>query len=128
MSDYRKFEGIGDPLSFIFAPQNANIPWMEFVVSITAIVAHYYGFVGFPNGTTTDLMSMSRDGLMPKKFAEIHPKYKTPSFATIITGVAVGLPILFTDKTFILDFTSIGTIFAFVLVNGGILLMPQKEK
>jgi hypothetical protein len=61
-------------------------------------------------------------------FAGINPKYKTPSFATIITGVAVGLPILFTDKTFILDFTSIGTIFAFVLVNGGILLMPQKEK
>lgn len=73
-------------------------------------------------------MSMSRDGLMPKKFAEIHPKYKTPNFATIMTGIAVGVPILFTDKTFILDFTSIGTIFAFVLVNGGILLMPQKEK
>ena len=73
-------------------------------------------------------MSISRDGLMPKKFAEIHPKYKTPSFATIITGVAVGLPILFTDKSFILDFTSIGTIFAFVLVNGGILLMPAREK
>jgi amino acid transporter len=65
---------------------------------------------------------------LPKKFAEVHPKYKTPSFATIITGVAVGLPILFTDKSFILDFTSIGTIFAFVLVNGGILLMPAREK
>ena len=126
--DYRKFEGIGDPLSFIFAPQNANIPWMEFVVSITAIVAITTVLLVFQMGQPRIWMSMSRDGLMPKKFAEIHPKYKTPSFATIITGVAVGLPILFTDKTFILDFTSIGTIFAFVLVNGGILLMPQKEK
>lgn len=126
--DYRKFEGIGDPLAFIFAPENGNLPWMEFVVSITAIVAITTVLLVFQMGQPRIWYAMSRDGLMPKKFSEIHPKYKTPSFATIITGIAVGLPILFTDKTFILDFTSIGTIFAFVLVNGGILLMPQKEK
>lgn len=126
--DYRKFEGIGDPLSFIFAPQNGNIPWMEFVVSVTAIVAITTVLLVFQMGQPRIWMSMSRDGLLPKKFAEVHPQYKTPSFSTIITGVAVGLPILFTDKSFILDFTSIGTIFAFVLVNGGILLMPAREK
>lgn len=126
--DYRKFEGIGDPLSFIFAPQNGNIPWMEFVVSVTAIIAITTVLLVFQMGQPRIWMSMSRDGLLPKKFAEVHPKYKTPSFATIITGLAVGLPILFTDKSFILDFTSIGTIFAFVLVNGGILLMPAREK
>ena len=53
--DYRKFEGIGDPLSFIFAPQNANIPWMEFVVSVNCHCCDYYGFIGFPNGTTKNL-------------------------------------------------------------------------
>ena len=126
--DYRKFEGIGDPLSFIFAPQNGNIPWMEFIVSVTAIIAITTVLLVFQMGQPRIWMSMSRDGLLPKKFAEVHPKYKTPSFSTIITGVAVGLPILFTDKSFILDFTSIGTIFAFVLVNGGILLMPAREK
>ena len=126
--DYRKFEGVGDPLSFIFAPQNGNIPWMEFVVSVTAIIAITTVLLVFQMGQPRIWMSMSRDGLLPKKFAEVHPKYKTPSFSTIITGVAVGLPILFTDKSFILDFTSIGTIFAFVLVNGGILLMPAREK
>jgi amino acid transporter len=73
-------------------------------------------------------MSMSRDGLMPPVFQKIHPKYKTPSFATIITGLVVGLPILFTDKTFVLDFTSIATLFAFVLVCGGVLLIPRREK
>src|SRR5690606_23382953 len=72
--------------------------------------------------------AMSRDGLMPKKFMEIHPKHKTPAFATIVTGIVVGIPILFTDKSFILDFTSIGTIFAFVLVCGGVLLLPAKQK
>lgn len=126
--DYRKFEGVGDPLSFIFAPQNGNIPWMEFIVSVTAIIAITTVLLVFQMGQPRIWMSMSRDGLLPKKFAELHPKYKTPSFSTIITGVAVGLPILFTDKSFILDFTSIGTIFAFVLVNGGILLMPAREK
>jgi amino acid transporter len=82
----------------------------------------------FQMGQPRIWMSMSRDGLLPNKFQEIHPKYKTPSFATKITGLLVGVPILFTDKTFVLDFTSIGTLFAFVLVCGGVLLIPRKEK
>jgi len=71
---------------------------------------------------------MSRDGLLPAVFQKIHPKFKTPSFSTVVTGMVVGLPILFTDKTFVLDFTSIATLFAFVLVCGGVLLIPAKEK
>lgn len=126
--DYRKFDGIGDPLAFIFAPENANIPWMEIVVSVTAIIAITTVLLVFQMGQPRIWYAMSRDGLLPKQFTRIHPKFKTPSFATIVTGIAVGLPILFTDKSFILDFTSIGTIFAFVLVNGGILMMPRKEK
>jgi len=74
-------------------------------------------------------MTMSRDGLMPEKFSKIHPKYKTPGFATIITGIVVGLPIFFTDENFVLDFTSIGTLFAFVLVCGGVLVLsPQSAE
>lgn len=73
-------------------------------------------------------MSMSRDGLLPPVFQKIHHKFKTPSFSTIVTGLVVGIPILFTDKTFVLDFTSIATLFAFVLVCGGVLLIPAKEK
>jgi amino acid transporter len=71
---------------------------------------------------------MSRDGLLPPRFEKIHPKYQTPSFSTIITGLVVGVPLLFTDKVFVLDFTSIATLFAFVLVCGGVLLIPRKEK
>ena len=73
-------------------------------------------------------MSMSRDGLLPPVFQRIHDRFKTPSFATIVTGLVVGIPILFTDKSFVLDFTSIATLFAFVLVCGGVLLIPRKEK
>jgi amino acid transporter len=72
---------------------------------------------------------MSRDGLLPEKFSSIHPKYKTPAFATIVTGLVVGIPLFFTNEKFVLDFTSIGTLFAFVLVCGGVLTLPiVKEK
>lgn len=128
MVDYRRFEGIGDPLAFIFEKTNANVAWMEFVVSLGAIVAITTVLLVFQMGQPRIWYAMSRDGLMPKKFLTIHPKHKTPSFATIITGIVVGVPILFTDKSFILDFTSIGTIFAFVLVCGGVLMLPAKEK
>lgn len=128
MVDYRKFDGVGDPLAFIFEKSNANVAWMEFVVSLAAIIAITTVLLVFQMGQPRIWYAMSRDGLMPKKFMEIHPKYKTPSFATIITGIVVGVPILFTDKSFILDFTSIGTIFAFVLVCGGVLMLPAKEK
>lgn len=128
MVDYTKFDGVGDPLSFIFAKGNADIPWMEFTVSLAAVIAITTVLLVFQMGQPRIWMSMSRDGLLPKKFQEINPKTKTPSFATIATGIVVGIPILFTDKTFILDFTSIGTIFAFVLVCGGVLMMPKREK
>ena len=126
--NYRNFQGVGDPLAFIFEPQNLNVGWMQFVVAIIAVVAMTSVLLVFQMGQPRMWMTMSRDGLMPPAFQKIHPKFKTPSFATIITGLVVGIPILFTDKTFVLDFTSIATLFAFVLVCGGVLLIPSKEK
>jgi basic amino acid/polyamine antiporter, APA family len=73
-------------------------------------------------------MSMSRDGLLPKKFQTIHPKYQTPSFATIITGILVAIPALFMQSNFMTNMTSIGTLFAFVLVSGGVLMLPRIAK
>lgn len=125
---YSKFDGVGDPLAFIFEEQNLNVGWMQFFVAIAAVIAMTSVLLVFQMGQPRIWMSMSRDGLLPPVFQKIHPKFKTPSFATIITGLVVGLPILFTDKTFVLDFTSIATLFAFVLVCGGVLLIPAKEK
>lgn len=126
--NYQKFDGVGDPLAFIFEKDNLNVGWMQFFVSIAAVVAMTSVLLVFQMGQPRIWMSMSRDGLMPPVFQKIHSKYKTPSFATIVTGLVVGLPILFTDKTFVLDFTSIATLFAFVLVCGGVLLIPRREK
>jgi APA family basic amino acid/polyamine antiporter len=126
--NYRNFDGVGDPLAFIFEKQNLDIPWMQVLVSICAVIAMTSVLLVFQMGQPRMWMSMSRDGLMPPAFQKIHKKFKTPSFATIITGLVVGIPILFTDKTFVLDFTSIATLFAFVLVCGGVLLIPRREK
>jgi basic amino acid/polyamine antiporter, APA family len=101
---------------------------MLFIVSIAAVVAMTSVLLVFQMGQPRIWMTMSRDGLMPKKFAEIHPKYKTPGFATIVTGLVVGLPIFFTDEKLVLDFTSIGTLFAFVLVCGGVLILTSKKE
>lgn len=125
---YSKFEGIGDPLAFIFEESNLNISWMVILVAFCAVIAMTSVLLVFQMGQPRIWMSMSRDGLLPPAFQKIHPKYHTPSFATKVTGLVVGIPILFTDKTFVLDFTSIGTLFAFVLVCGGVLVLPPKEK
>jgi amino acid transporter len=71
---------------------------------------------------------MSRDGLLPPAFSNISPRFKTPGFATIITGLLVGIPVLFVDDKLMTDLTSIGTLFAFVLVCGGVLYLPKLVK
>ena len=124
--NYTKFNNVGDPLAKIF--EDTNVGWMQFLVSLAAVVAMTSVLLVFQMGQPRIWMSMSRDGLLPPVFQQIHPKFKTPSFSTIVTGLIVGIPILFTDKVFVLDFTSIATLFAFVLVCGGILLIPRKEK
>ena len=121
-----EYLGVNDPLAEIFKMK--GIKWMLWIVSIAAVIAMTSVLLVFQMGQPRIWMTMSRDGLMPKKFAEVHPRFKTPGFATIVTGLVVGIPILFTNEKFILDFTSIGTLFAFVLVCGGVLVLPRKEK
>jgi amino acid transporter len=127
-ANYQKFGDVSDPLAFIFEKENLNVGWMQLLVSICAVIAMTSVLLVFQMGQPRIWMSISRDGLLPPVFQKTHSKFKTPSFATIVTGLVVGVPILFTDKTFVLDFTSIATLFAFVLVCGGVLLIPRKEK
>ena len=117
--------GVSDPLAEVFKIR--EVKWMLYIVSVVAVVAMTSVLLVFQMGQPRIWMSMSRDGLMPKRFASIHPKYKTPGFATIVTGLVVGIPLFFTDEKFVLDFTSIGTLFAFVLVCGGVLMLPPKQ-
>ena len=115
---------VGEPLAFVFA--QINLPKMTFIISISAVVAMASVLLVFQMGQPRIWLSMSRDGLLPKRFSKIHPKYKTPSFATIVVGFVVAIPALFMNLTMVTDLCSIGTLFAFVLVCGGVLVLQNK--
>jgi amino acid transporter len=117
---------VNDPLAFVFQAVHQN--WIGYIISVSAVVATTSVLLVFQIGQPRIWMSMSRDGLLPKRFSKIHPRFKTPSFATIITGILVGVPALFLNLTVVTDLTSIGTLFAFILVCGGVLLLPPQEK
>jgi APA family basic amino acid/polyamine antiporter len=114
---------VGDPLAYVFGL--LNIKWMAAVIGVSAIVAMASVLLVFQLGQPRIWMSMSRDGLLPKKFSTIHPKYKTPSYATIVTGFVVAIPALFMNLTMVTDLCSIGTLFAFVLVCAGVLKLEM---
>ncbi len=115
---------VDDPLAFVF--ERVGLTEISYIISISAVIATASVLLVFQMGQPRIWMSMSRDGLLPKKFSRIHPKFKTPSFATIITGIIVGVPALFLDLSIVTDLTSIGTLFAFVLVCGGVLTLPPQ--
>ena len=115
---------VGDPLAFVF--DEIHLPKMAGIISISAVVAMASVLLVFQMGQPRIWMSMSRDGLLPKRFSKVHPKYKTPSFATIVVGFVVAIPALFMNLTMVTDLCSIGTLFAFVLVCGGVLVLQNK--
>lgn len=136
MVSYSKLN-VGDPLAYVFGqikPGSAQVVhtgtfgWVRdhftsvlaMIISVGAVIATASVLLVFQLGQPRIWMSMSRDGLLPPVFARIHPKYKTPSFSTILTGVVVGVPALFLNLNEVVNLTSVGTLFAFVLVCGGI--------
>lgn len=126
MVSYAEFNNVADPLAYVF--EKIDLSKVGFFISVSAVVAATSVLLVFQIGQPRIWMSMSRDGLMPKRFGKIHPRFQTPGFSTIVTGIIVAIPSLFVDSAIMTDLTSIGTLFAFVLVCGGVLLLPRKEK
>jgi amino acid transporter len=119
-----KHLNVGDPLAFIF---KERLPWLSGVIALSAIFAVAGVFMVFQLGQPRIWMSMSRDGLLPPIFARIHPKHRTPSFSTVVTGLLVAIPALFMNLKEVVDLSSIGTLFAFVLVCGGVLVLENSK-
>lgn len=124
MVSYKELQ-VGDPLAFVF--ERAGLTKVSYIISISAVVATASVLLVFQMGQPRIWMSMSRDGLLPKVFSTIHPKFKTPYFATIVTGFFVAIPALFMNLTEVTDLTSIGTLFAFALVCTGVLVLPRES-
>jgi len=115
-----------EPLTM--AMKYATMPnWMVGVVAFGSVVAHTAVLLVFQLGQPRIFFAMSRDGLLPPFFAKVHPKFKTPHVGTIITGVGVGVTAMFTSLDAMVDLTNIGTLFAFILVCFGIMILRIKD-
>lgn len=119
-----KLLNVGDPLAMVF--DNKGLKWLAGIVAVSAVFATASVLLVFQLGQPRIWMSMSRDGLLPKIFSRIHPRFGTPSFSTILTGCAVAIPALFLNLDVVIALTSIGTLFAFVLVCGGVLVLQNQ--
>lgn len=120
MVSYKELN-VSEPLAFVF--NKVGISWLAGVIAASAVVATASVILVFQLGQPRIWLSMSRDGLLPKQFSKIHPKFGTPSFATIVAGIAVAVPSLFANMDLMVDLTSIGTLFAFLLVAAGVMKM-----
>ncbi len=115
-----------EPLTL--ALQYANIKGLAiFVVALGSVIAHLAVLFVFQLGQPRILFSMARDGLLPRAFAGVHNNFRTPWFSTIVTGAAVGTAALFTSLDEMVDLTNIGTLFAFILVSAGIIVLRYKH-
>ena len=97
------------------------------IVSLGAVIAMSSVLLVFQLGQPRIFMSMARDGLLPPFFARVHPRFKTPYIGTIITGTFVASFAAFANIAEVVDLTNIGTLFAFVLVSAGVIVLRRVE-
>jgi APA family basic amino acid/polyamine antiporter len=125
MIPFRELTGVADPLanalSFVHQDWAAGLLAFGAVIAMTAVL------LVFQLGQPRILMAMSRDGLLGRSFSRIHPKYRTPHVTTILTGIFVALFAAVANIDEIVQLTNIGTLFAFVLVCTGILVLRYRE-
>jgi basic amino acid/polyamine antiporter, APA family len=116
-----------EPLTMALNHVAPNAKWASAIVAFGSVVAHTAVLLVFQLGQPRIFFSMARDGLLPPVFARVHPRFKTPHVTTILTGVIVGgfAAIMSIDE--MVDLTNIGTLFAFVLVCVGIIILRHKE-
>lgn len=115
----------GDPLAFVF--QKIGMPGASTAFAFGAVVAMTAVLLVFQLGQTRIFMVMARDGLLPRVFSKVHPKFHTPHISTWVTGffVATMCSILTPDQA--IGLCNIGTLFAFILVSIGVIVLRFRE-
>src|SRR5947208_5965523 len=105
----------------------ASKPWAQALVSAGALAGMTSVLLVFQLGQPRIFMAMARDGLLPQYFARIHARFRTPYITTIWTGIIVGGVAMLTDIGSLSDLTNIGTLFAFVLVCLGVIMLRRSD-
>jgi len=104
-----------------------GLHWVRLFVLIGALMGMISSILVFQLGQARVWFSMSRDGLLPKVFSNVHPIYRTPAFSTWVAGLVVGIPAGLLDIGTVSNLSNIGTLFAFVLVSIGVLILRYRE-
>ena len=105
-----------------------KLHWVRLAVLFGAILGMISSLLVFQLGQARVWFAMSRDGLLPKVFGHVHPRFRTPDVATWVAGFVVGIPAGLLDIGTLADLSNIGTLFAFALVAGGVLILRYREK
>jgi len=132
MTGIAPWRTLGTPEPMITALAQANGPpalinASRFIVALGAVVAMGSVLLVFQLGQPRIFFSMARDGLLPPAFSRVHPRYRTPYFGTILTGIFVATFAAFANIAEVVDLTNIGTLFAFVLVSVGVIVLRRLE-
>lgn len=126
MTGLKKYTAFaGDPAPIATAIAVINKPWLEALISAGALAGSTSVLLVFQLGQPRIFMAMARDGLLPPYFSKIHPRFRTPHTTTIWTGIVVGGVAMVTDIGSLADLTNIGTLFAFILVSIGVIVLRR---
>jgi APA family basic amino acid/polyamine antiporter len=117
--------GVANPLASAFA--SLGLDWAAGVVSLGAVISMTAVLLVFQLGQPRIFFAMSRDGLLPKYFARVHPRHQTPHVTTIWAGIVVGSLSAVANINEMVELTNIGTLFAFVLVCAGIIILRRTD-
>ncbi|PYV91785.1 MAG: amino acid permease [Acidobacteria bacterium] len=123
MKKYTAF--VDDAAAIATAVEVSGKPWVQALVSAGALAGMTSVILVFQLGQPRIFMAMARDGLLPQYFARLHPRFRTPYITTIWTGAFVGFMALVIDIGSAAELTNIGTLFAFILVSAGVIVLRR---
>ncbi len=116
-----------EPLTMALEHASPNLGWAIGIVAFGSVIAHTAVLLVFQLGQPRIFFSMARDGLLPAAFRKVHPRFRTPYISTIATGIFVATFAAIASIDEMVDLTNIGTLFAFILVCVGIIVLRRKD-
>ncbi len=118
---------MGDAAPVVNTLKKLNMQWVQLIVLFGALLGMISSLLVFQLGQARVWYAMSRDGLLPRLFSRVHPVFRTPDFSTWVAGILVGIPAGLLDIGTLAELSNIGTLFAFLLVAVGVLILRSRD-